>query len=110
MSRSLGLDQTKIYGSTNFDTSKLAIGVPCAHICIFIGSRCNVNTKPIGKYDQPIVYAYRLLNKTNHNYITIEKKTFAMVYVLHKVRHFLLGNKFIFYVDHMSLVYTVNKP
>ncbi len=33
-----------------------------------------------------------------------------MVYALHKFKHFLLGNKFIFYVDHMALVYLVNKP
>jgi hypothetical protein len=33
-----------------------------------------------------------------------------MVYVLHKFRHVLLGNKFVFYVDHMALVYLVNKP
>jgi hypothetical protein len=33
-----------------------------------------------------------------------------MVFVLHKFRHYLLGNKFIFYVDHMALVYLVNKP
>jgi hypothetical protein len=33
-----------------------------------------------------------------------------MVFVLHKFRHYLLGNKFVFYVDHMALVYLVNKP
>jgi hypothetical protein len=33
-----------------------------------------------------------------------------MVYALHKFRHFLLGNKFIFYVNHMALVYLINKP
>ncbi len=33
-----------------------------------------------------------------------------MVYVLQKFKHFLLGNKFVFYVDHMALVYLVNKP
>jgi hypothetical protein len=33
-----------------------------------------------------------------------------MVYALHKFRHFLLGNKFVFYVDHMAMVYLVNKP
>jgi len=33
-----------------------------------------------------------------------------MVYVLHKFIHFLLGNKFVFYVNHMALVYLVNKP
>ncbi len=33
-----------------------------------------------------------------------------MVLVLHKFTHYLLGNKFVFYVDHMALVYLVNKP
>jgi len=33
-----------------------------------------------------------------------------MVYALHKFRHYLLGNQFVFYVDHMALVYLVNKP
>jgi len=32
-----------------------------------------------------------------------------MFFVLHKFRHYLLGNKFVFYVDHMTLVYLVNK-
>jgi hypothetical protein len=33
-----------------------------------------------------------------------------MVFALHKFEHYLLGNKFVFYVDHMALVYLVNKP
>ncbi len=33
-----------------------------------------------------------------------------MVFALHKLRHYLLGNKFVFYVYHMALVYLVNKP
>jgi hypothetical protein len=33
-----------------------------------------------------------------------------MVFALHKFRHYLLGNKFVFYVNHMALVYLVNKP
>jgi hypothetical protein len=33
-----------------------------------------------------------------------------MVFSYHKFRHYLLGNKFVFYVDHMVLVYLVNKP
>jgi hypothetical protein len=33
-----------------------------------------------------------------------------MVYALHKFRHFLLGKKIVFYVDHMAFVYLVNKP
>jgi hypothetical protein len=62
------------------------------------------------KYDQPIIYAFKLLNKAKQNYTTIERKALTMVYVLHKFRHFLLGNKFVFYVEHMALVYLVNKP
>jgi hypothetical protein len=33
-----------------------------------------------------------------------------MVYALHKYCNYLLGNKFVFYVDHMALLYLVNKP
>jgi hypothetical protein len=33
-----------------------------------------------------------------------------MAFSLHKFRHYLLGNKFVFYVDNMTLVYLVNKP
>jgi hypothetical protein len=33
-----------------------------------------------------------------------------MVYALHKFRHYMLGNRFTCYVDHMALVYLVNKP
>ena len=33
-----------------------------------------------------------------------------MVYAVNKFRHYLLGNKFIFYVDHLTLQYLVNKP
>jgi hypothetical protein len=36
--------------------------------------------------------------------------TSNMVFLLHKFKHYLLGNKFVFYVDHMALVYLVNKP
>ena len=33
-----------------------------------------------------------------------------MVYAVNKFCHYLLGNKFIFYVDHLALQYLVNKP
>ncbi len=33
-----------------------------------------------------------------------------MVYALHKFCHYLLDNKFIFHVDHMALLYLVQKP
>ncbi len=62
---------------------------------------------PINKYDQPIIYASRLLNKAKLNYTTSNREALIMVYALHKFKHFLLGNKFVFYVDHMALVYLV---
>jgi hypothetical protein len=61
------------------------------------------------KCDQPIAYASRLLNNVEWNYTTIEREAFAMVYALHKLCQYLLGKKFIFYVDHMAL-YLVQKP
>ncbi len=33
-----------------------------------------------------------------------------MVYALHEFKHYILGKQFLFYVDHMALVYLVNKP
>jgi hypothetical protein len=83
----------------------------CAHTyasLLAIGSMLAQN--PISKYDQLIVHASRLLNKVDHNYITTQREAFVMVYVLHKFIHFLLGNKFVFYVNHIALVYLVNKP
>jgi hypothetical protein len=56
------------------------------------------------------MYTSRLLNLGEWNYIIIEKGALAMVYALHKFKHYLLGNRFVFYVDHMALVYLVNKP
>jgi hypothetical protein len=40
----------------------------------------------------------------------IKKEALAMVYALHKLKHYLLGNRFVFYVNHMALVHLVNKP
>jgi len=56
------------------------------------------------------MYVSRLLNNVEHNYGTIWRKTLAMVFALRKFKHYLLGSKFVFYVDHMALVYLVNKP
>jgi len=56
------------------------------------------------------MYSSRLFNSTEINYITTKIKALVMVYALQKFRHYLLGNKSTFYVDHMALVYLVNKP
>ncbi len=56
------------------------------------------------------MYACRLLNLVERNYTITEREALAMVYALHKFKHYLLGNQFVFYVDHMALMYLVNKP
>ncbi len=56
------------------------------------------------------MYTSRLLNLVEWNYIIIEREALVMVYAVHKFKHYLLGNWFIFYVDHMVIVYLVNKP
>jgi len=40
----------------------------------------------------------------------MEHEALAMVFALLKFKNDPLGNKFVFYVDHMALVYLVNKP
>jgi len=56
------------------------------------------------------MYSSRLLDFIKKDYSITKREALAMVYALHKFRHYLLGNKFTFYVDHMALVYLVNKP
>jgi hypothetical protein len=50
------------------------------------------------------------LNNAKKNYTTTEREALSMVYTLHKYHHYLLSNKFVFYVDHMALLYLVKKP
>jgi hypothetical protein len=57
-----------------------------------------------------IYYASRLMNNVKKIYITTKKETLAMIYVVKKFRHCLLGNNLAFYVDHQTLLYLVNKP
>ncbi len=64
---------------------------------------------PTGKCNQSIAYAYRLLNNAKCNYTTMECEPLAMAYALHKFWHYLLSNKFVFYMDHMALLYLIKK-
>jgi hypothetical protein len=64
----------------------------------------------IGKSDQPVVYASRLFNNAKQNYSTTKRKNLTMVFALHKFKHYLLRNKFVYYVYHMAIIYLVNKP
>jgi hypothetical protein len=56
------------------------------------------------------MHSSRLINFVERNYTTTEKKALAMVFALQKCKHYLLGNKFTIYVDHMALMYLINKP
>jgi hypothetical protein len=56
------------------------------------------------------MYASKFLQSIEKNYISIKRKALVMIYALEKFGHYLLGNWFVFYLDHMALVYMVNKP
>jgi len=111
VSGGLGVDHTKIYWSSNIDITKLVGEVSCS--CRYIIISCkNYVVLEFDKEEWSIggVCFLNFWTKQNKNYNTTHKETLTMVFILHKFRHYLLGNKFVFYVNHMALVYLVNKP
>ena len=104
------------YIKTRYQNAPIFIGVDWKlefHVhtnAINIAVSAMLAQNPTGKTDQSIAYASRLLSEAEKNYTTTEKEALAMVYAVNKFRHYLLGNKFIFYVDHLALQYLVNKP
>jgi hypothetical protein len=76
-------------------------------VCLVVGTMLVQN--PSKKCDQPIAYAFRFLNNVKKNYTITKRETISMVYALHKFKHYLLENKFVFYVNHMALMYFVKK-
>jgi hypothetical protein len=48
--------------------------------------------------------------RAKKNYSTIEKEILVMIYVIKKLCHYMLGNSFMFFVDHQTLIYLINKP
>ena len=56
----------------------------------------------------PVYYGSQKLPKVEQNYSTTERKALGMVYIT-KYRHYLLGRKFSFHVDHSALIYLVSK-
>ena len=59
--------------------------------------------------NHPISFSSRKLSTTEKNYTTKEVEGLAMVYVVQKFRHYLLGIHFKMYTDHSTLKYLVNK-
>lgn len=56
------------------------------------------------------MFASKKLSKAEKNYSTIEHEGLAMMYVLQKFRHYLLGKHFKMHIDHSALKYLVNNP
>jgi hypothetical protein len=63
-----------------------------------------------GDIDHPLSFAIKKLSTTEINYTTTEREGLAMVYVLQKFHHYLLGGHFKMFTDYSALKYLVNKP
>jgi hypothetical protein len=66
--------------------------------------------KDDSQYDHPIYFASRQLNAAVKNYSVTKREALGMIFLIQKFRHYLLGFKFTFYVDHDALKYMINKP
>ena len=58
---------------------------------------------------QVIHYASRTLNDAQLNYATIEKELLAIVFAFDKFSPYLIGNKVIVHIDHLTSKYLMNK-
>jgi hypothetical protein len=61
-------------------------------------------------HDHPIYFASRQLVQAERNYTVTEREALGMIFSVQKFRHYLLGYKFVFHVDHDALKYMINKP
>ena len=57
----------------------------------------------------PVYYFNRKLYDAERNYSTTKREALGMIYNINKFRHYLLGKKFTFHVDHTALLYLVEK-
>jgi hypothetical protein len=60
--------------------------------------------------DHPIEFARNKISDSEQNYNTMKREGLALVYVLQKFKHYLLGKHFKMFIDHSALKYLVNKP
>ena len=54
---------------------------------------------------RPVYYSSRKLSTVERNYSTMEREALRMIYSINKFRHYLLGKKFTFHVNHVALLY-----
>jgi hypothetical protein len=69
-----------------------------------------LSQKDDSQHDHPIYFGSRQLNVAEKNYSVTEREALGMIFSFQKFRHYLLGYKFTFYVDHDALKYMINKP
>ena len=65
--------------------------------------------QPDGEIDFPIYFASRRFSDAEKAYTTTEREALGMVFSVQKFCHYLLGNFFVFYVDHQALLHLINK-
>ena len=58
---------------------------------------------------RPVYYSSRKMSTAERNYSTTEQEALGMIYNINKFRHYLLGKKFTFHIDHAVLLYLVSK-
>ena len=61
-------------------------------------------------HDRPIYFASRQLSAAERNYSVTEREGLGMIFSVQRYRHYLLGYKFTFHIDHDALKYMINKP
>jgi hypothetical protein len=72
--------------------------------------RSVLSQKDEKRKDRPIYFTNRQLSAAKRNYSLTKREALGMVYSVQKYRHYLLGYKFTFHVDHDALKYMINKP
>ena len=59
----------------------------------------------ISQEGHPVIYISRKLSQAEQNYSIIEREAFAIVFVVTRLKQFLLGRKFTLQTDHKSFKY-----
>ncbi|KAL3689424.1 hypothetical protein R1sor_015733 [Riccia sorocarpa] len=62
------------------------------------------------KREHPIHYVSRQLSKSEIKYSATERECLGMIFAVSKFRHYLLGKRFVFHVDHEALKYIIARP
>ena len=91
-----------LYADVFVDVSEIAIG---SVLLVQTGQ----SQMYVDNWYRPVYYTSRRMSIAQRNYSTTECETLGMLYNVHKFRHYLLGKKFTFHMDHSALLYLVYK-